>query len=183
MKIIHAKGALRIRIIWMAGLSIIFMLFDVVAILYGESGGVSLLVGCGCFYMPLLIFSGLWIYHTHWIQYGKGKIIIRRVSKKRINGIPKGKWENREDEFLVEDIEAYGLSEKIFGYSVERHRCSARYDVECFFQLKGGRKIGFEMICYLPTDMEELFNYIFEETGLEFQPPEIIKRKKKKSRK
>lgn len=179
MKLIRAKRALTTRIGCMAGLFIIFTLFGVVSILYGDDDGVVLLIMC-CFYVPLLLFSGLRIYHTHWIQYGKGKIIIRRVSKKRINGISKGKWENREDEFLVEDIEAYGLSEKIFGYSVECHRCSARYEMECFFQLKGGRKIGFEMICYLLKDMEELFNYIYEETGLEFQPPEIMKRKKKR---
>lgn len=36
--------------------------------------------------------KGVKIYRTHWIKYGGGKVIIRRISKDRVNGKPTGKY-------------------------------------------------------------------------------------------
>lgn len=75
-------------------------------------------------------FLGSRIYNIHWILYGNGKVVIRRVSKKRDSGEIIGGWEDNEDEFLLKDIEAYGSSSDILGHSVERHRCSSRYEAD-----------------------------------------------------
>jgi hypothetical protein len=50
-------------------------------------------------------------------------------------------WENREDTFLLEEIDAYGLSWQVLGSYVEYHRSSGRFlTTECFFRLKNGKK-------------------------------------------
>ncbi len=74
-----------------------------------------------------------------------GEVIIRRVSKELVNGLPSGKWLDREDEFLLEEIEAYGLSMQVLGTFVEYHKSNrGSLTTECFFQLKDGRRIGYE---------------------------------------
>ncbi len=40
---------------------------------------------------------------------------------------------------------------------------------ECFFRLKNGKRLGCEMKFYLPEQLEELFRYIYEETGIKLQ--------------
>lgn len=113
-------------------------------------------------------FLGLSIYCTHWIKYGNGKVIIKRVI--RISGYgPIGSWVNDEDEFLVEDIASYGLSMDIFPHSVEHHMSSEGYlETECFFQLKNGEIIGYEIKYYLKKDLYTFYRYISSETGLRF---------------
>ena len=39
---------------------------------------------------------------------------------------------------------------------------------ECFFQIKGGKQVGFEMM-YYTKKLQELFDYIYDETGIEFK--------------
>lgn len=81
-----------------------------------------------------------------------------------------GGWENREDEFQLEEIAAFGLSKQVLPYSVEYHRSSGgRLETECFFQLKNGKMIGYEMLYYMDKDIDMFFRYISENTGLEFQ--------------
>ncbi len=38
-----------------------------------------------------------------------------------------------------------------------------------FFRLKNGKRLGCEMKFYLPEQLEELFRYIYEETGIKLQ--------------
>lgn len=184
MKILHARGSLvNYLALFSTPLTIFIFIWicfwgegviDYVIFLFiAIASAISILIGA---------FLGLRIYNTHWILYGNGKVIIRRVSKKREGGGMIGGWEDNEDEFLVEDIEAYGLSSDILGHSVEYHLCSSRYEAECFFQLKGGKRIGYETSCYLAKDMKEFFDYIVEETGLEFQPPEKLRWNRKNKR-
>lgn len=114
------------------------------------------------------IFFGLSIYCTHWIKYGEGKIVIRRVIKIGGYGLL-GSWVNDEDEFSVGDIESYGLSMDVLPHSVEYHMSSGGYlATESFFRLKNGQMIGYEINYYLKKDMAAFWDYISAETGLEF---------------
>lgn len=174
MKTLHAKREL---VIFLALFSVPASIFIFLGVCLWGEGEVGPAVFCFINFVIFILIGtclGLWMYCTHWIRYGSGKVVIRRISKKYENGRTISWWKNNEDEFLVGDIEGYGLSREILGRFVEHHLCSARYNTECFFELKGGRKIGCEMICYFSKDMKEFFNYIFEETGLEFQPPETL---------
>ncbi|MDE7367727.1 MAG: hypothetical protein K2N24_10260, partial [Lachnospiraceae bacterium] len=145
MKTLRAKGALRLGFAFSAVPSVIIILLGAYEFWEGD-------IDDGIFYILfslLLIllgtFVGIRIYRTHWIRYGNGKIIIRRVSKERVNGVPVGKWKNREDTFLLEEIEANGLSWQVLGHYVEYHRSSGRsLTTEVFFQLKNGKRIGYE---------------------------------------
>jgi hypothetical protein len=107
---------------------------------------VSIIMGLVIYSILLILvgaFGGLRIYCTHWIKYGNGKVVIRRVSKERVNGRAVGKWENREDTFLLEEIDTYGLSWQVLGNYVEYHRSSGKsLTTECFF-VKGREKIGY----------------------------------------
>lgn len=44
-----------------------------------------------------------------------------------------------------------------------------KLETECFFRLKNGEMIGYEVGYYGSKDIDDLYHYIFEETGLEFQ--------------
>ncbi len=128
------------------------------------------LIFIGIFNFSLFLFAGLKTYYTHWIKYGDGKVIIRRVSKELINGLPSGKWLDREDEFLLEEIEAYGLSMQVLGTFVEYHKSNrGSLTTECFFQLKDGRRIGYETGYYTRKTEREFFSYILKGTGLELK--------------
>lgn len=113
------------------------------------------------------------IYCTHWIKYGDGKVIIKRARKELVNGRPVGKWKREEEEFLLEDLESCGMSLPVLGEYVEFNPVM-RYGIskECFFQLKNGKKLGCEVKYYVPEDLEELFRYIYEGTGIIFQENE-----------
>ena len=123
-----------------------------------------------CFFHSVGIFRTVRTYRTHWIRYGDGKVVIRRVSKKCVDGKAVGKWKNREDEFGIEEIEAYGISYPVLGYFLEHHQTSIIPAVqECFFRLKDGRMIGYSMGHYKSKEIQEFFDYISETTGLKFQ--------------
>lgn len=114
------------------------------------------------------------IYFTHWIKYGDGKVIIKRARKELVNGRPAGKWKREEEEFLLEDLESCGMSLPVLGEYVEFNPVM-RYGIskECFFQLNNGKKLGCEVEYYAAEDLDELFRYIYEETGIIFQEKEI----------
>lgn len=183
MKILHAYGALVISIGIASGASVIFIFLSLVDMVEGKID-YAMLEG---FFVLILILTaavgGLRIYCTHWIMYGNDKIVIRRVSKERVNGRAVGKWKNREDTFLLEEIEAYGLSWPVLGQCVEYHRSSGgSLTTEVFFQLKNGKKIGFEMGYYTKA-IDEFIQYIHDKTGIEFQDGKKEKSKRGKSKK
>ena len=110
------------------------------------------------------------IYCTHWIKYGNGKVIIKRARKDYVNGRPAGKWEIGEEEFLLEDLDSCGMSLPVLERYVEFNPIMKNGNSEeCFFQLKNGKRLGCEMKFYLQEDLDELFRYIYEEAGIEFQ--------------
>lgn len=119
------------------------------------------------------VCPGIRIYCTHWMKYGDGKVVIKRLRKELINGRPTGRWKSGEEEFLLKDLESCGVSLPVLGEYVEYHPIMS-YGVskECFFQLKNGKMQGNEMRYYLPEEMDELFRYIYEETGIVFQTGE-----------
>lgn len=104
MKILRANGSLAGVVLMLGAVELLFIWLwlctaeDVIFLLF-----------------PPIIFipAALWaimLHATHWIRYGQGKLVIRRVSKMWQSGWPPavGKWQKREDEFLLEDIEVYG---------------------------------------------------------------------------
>ena len=115
-------------------------------------------------------YDGISIYCKNSITYGNGKIIVRHVGKEYVDGVAVGGWKIKEDEFLLEELEAYGMSWDILGHSVEEHPGTmVNAASEAFFRLKDGRTIGYVSIDYTRWQANELFRYIQEETGLEVQ--------------
>lgn len=110
MKTLHAKGALILCLAFSGVPSVILLLLSVTEFLEGDIDDGIYLVLHSILFILLGAFLGIRTYCTHWIRYGNGKVVIKRVSKERVNGRPVGKWKNREDTFLLEEIEAYGLS-------------------------------------------------------------------------
>lgn len=172
MKTLHANGALVLPLGSAGAVGIAMILLGIYAALEGDTDTLT-----GFLLMTVLLLfvgavAGMRIYRTHWIKYGDGTIIVRRVSKELVNGRPVGKWQNREDTILLKDLELYGVSREILGHDVEYHRSGAKgplsIAVEWFFQLKDGKVIGFEAVYYTRWQAKELFRYIYEETGIKF---------------
>ncbi len=170
MKIVHAKGAMLVGVGICGACSLSTICFGAYSFYEGDiKGGTGFMI-ISIVLIMIGIITGLSIYCTHWIKYGNKSVIIKRVSKKSVNDRPIGKWEKREDEFLLEELVAYGLSRGILPHSVEFHRSSGgTLETECFFRLKNGEMIGYEVGYYMPKDIDAFYRYIFEETGLEFQ--------------
>ena len=168
MKTIHAKGLIvpELSIVAFVGAIMVF----------------SMGIKEWKFWLPIeivLIFliglACIKIYLTNWIKYGEGKVIIRRVSKDldystSMYGRPIGKWESKEDEILLEEIESYGYTWALLGMgrTVEYHG-SGRYQIEYCFLLKDGKKVGFNMM-YYGMEIDALFRYIYEAPGIEVTP-------------
>ncbi|MCM1083439.1 MAG: hypothetical protein NC393_04885 [Clostridium sp.] len=170
MKTLRAKGALILNLAFSGVPGVIIILLGINAFCEGHIDEGIWFVFVSMLFVLVGLFAGLRIYCTHWIQYGDGKVVIRRVSKDRINGRPIGKWKNREDTFLLEEIDAYGLSWQVLGYYVEYHRSSGgSLTTEYFFQLKNGKRIGYEIVYYTRKEEKEFLRYIYEKTGIEFQ--------------
>ena len=170
MKTLHAKGSLVLCLAFSGLPSGILILLSVNEFWNGYIDDGIFLMLCSMMFLLLGAFAGIRIYCTHWIRYGNERVVIKRVSKDRVNGRPVGKWKNREDTFLLEEIEAYGLSWQVLGYYVEYHRSSGgSLTTEVFFQLKNGKRIGYEMGYYTRRAEEEFFRYIYDNTGIEFQ--------------
>lgn len=173
MRTLHAIGALILCLAFSGVSGMILILLGINAFWEGRMDeGIFLIIGAILFIL-FGVFAGLRIYRTHWIRYGDGKVTIRRVSKERVNGRPVGKWENREDTFLLEEIDCYGLSWQVLGQYVEYHRSSGRsLTTECFFQLKNGKRIGYETAYYTRKGEEVFWRYLYEGTGIALQRDE-----------
>lgn len=170
MRTLHANGALMIGMAFSSVPCVILIFLGVHAVWKGNTNeGIFHIMGAILF-MLLGVFAGLRIYLTHWIRYGDGKVTIRRVSKERVDGRPSGKWENREDTFLLEEIDTYGLSWQVIGQYVEYHRSSGKsLTTEWFFQLKSGKRIGYETVYYTRKGEEAFLRYLYEGTGIALQ--------------
>lgn len=86
MKTLYAKKALTVGLVFSALVCIPSALSAAYFFGTGKPGG-------GILYIIILLFGGyagvykgVKIYRTHWIKYGGGKVIIRRISKDRENG-------------------------------------------------------------------------------------------------
>ena len=168
-KRIYAKSALLACLILMIPIVICFLLE-----IYGIeeiniAGRISLIV-LFIWYLSLMGYAGF-AQGSHWIKYGNGKVVVRRVSRECVNDRPVGKWRKREDTFSVEEIEAYGLSRKVLGHDLERHLCKIYKapSLECFFRLKSGKMIGCSIEFYPRREMKAFFTYLYEKTGIPLQ--------------
>lgn len=170
MKTLHAKGALVLCLAFSGVPSVILFLLSVNAFWEGDIDDGIYLVLHSVLFILLGAFLGIRTYCTHWIEYGNERVVIRRVSKECVNGRSVGKWKNREDTFLLDEIVAYGLSWQVLGHYVEYHKSSGgSLTTEVFFQLKNGKRIGYETVYYTRREEEEFFRYIHDKTGIEFQ--------------
>lgn len=172
MKTLHANGALVLSLVSTGTVGIVMVLLGINAGLEGDTDSLMVSITVAVLLLFVGAVAGMRIYRTHWIKYGDGTIIVRRVSKELVNRRPVGKWQNREDTILLKDLESYGMSMKILGHEVEYHRSGAKgprsIAMEWFFQLKDGKVIGFEAAYYTRWQAKELFRYIYEETGIKF---------------
>ena len=142
-----------------------------------EEGNIS--GGIGWLSLSILLWGLVYLliprYRANCIWYGNGKIIIKRELQNIVNGRPVGKWEVKEDEFLLEEVEIYGLSEQVLHHHVEHHPSNnvavhiAGLSRECFFQLKDGRRISYESLYYIRKEERKLIRYVHDEAGIEFQ--------------
>ena len=169
METIHTKGIFMLELGIVAAVGVIMMFF--------------LGIKEWKFWLPIEIALILWvslvctkIYLRNWIKYGEGKVIIQRVSKDldysgSIYGMPTGKWKSKRDEILLEEIEAYGYSWALLGMgrTVECHNEFRQNQIEYCFLLKDGKKVGFNMM-YYGMEIDALFRYIYEATGIEVTP-------------
>lgn len=170
LKTLHAKGIL-VKIIKQFGIPVmILILFALFQFLKNYMMGGTLIILLTIISVFMVTSGDIRLYRTHQIQYGNGKVLIRRFSKRIVDNVPVGEWEVREDEFSMDEIVAYGLSWQILGYYVEYH-CSSQKSIatECFFQLKDGRRIGYEMTYYTKRQEEEFMKYLYEGTGIAFR--------------
>ena len=78
-------------------------------------------------------------------------------------------FRSREDEFLLEEIDSYGMSWQVLGGFVEYHLSRRGAVSECFFQLKNQKRIGCETLYFDFEEEEKFFRYLFENAGIGFQ--------------
>lgn len=107
-------------------------------------------------------------YSSQLIMYGNKKVTVKRCSIKCIHdGIPIGEREERIDEFFLDELEAYGLSHQYLEHRVEfNYHPGVKGCTELFFQLKSGKKIGYDIMYCNNREIEDFFNYIYDETGI-----------------
>ncbi len=169
MKTLYAKKAVVIGLRFSALIDITLAVCVVQPFIAGKTGTVAFYIILMLFYGYVGVYKGVKIYRTHWIKYGDGRVIIRRISKDRVNGRPTGKWQTREDEFLLEEIDSYGMSWQVLGGFVEYHLSRRGAVSECFFQLKNQKRIGCETLYFDFEEEEKFFRYLFENAGIGFQ--------------
>lgn len=165
LKILHAKALLAWGIT--GGIFIEFA-FIVMCLISEENRAMPLIITI--LWALGLVVGMIRTYRGIWIQYGDGKIVVRRYSTEEVNGRPVGKRRYREDEFLLEDIKMYGDSMSILGKFVDYYAANTiSGSYEYFFKLKNGKYIGFLGTNYMQEQMLELNRYIKDETGIEFK--------------
>lgn len=167
MKTLHANGPLVGGTLMLGLVELLLIWLDICTPQFGSS-----MVFLICF-IPV-VFWAIKIRSTHWIRYGEGKLVIRRVSKMWQSGWPPavGKWQNREDEFLLEDIESWGDAEQFLGRGRHLEYPPGGYDKygfmrEILFRLKNGRKVTFMTSHFTKKQVEELFRYLRDEGKIE----------------
>lgn len=131
---------------------------------------IFLSINCICFFMFCIGLLGLLnkVISTYWIKYGNGQIVIQRISKDMVIGGQGGKWRSRRDVIMLQEIELYGPSVQLLGKNVEWPLGGGGgLSYEYFFQLKDGRRIGFDGSYYTRRQKAELFRYIYDTTGIE----------------
>ena len=169
MKTICARATIMVGMGPAIGIGIVMGIYAFVALFDDRfiDVGVSLVI------FATLIFLGVWFIckismRDYWIKYGDGRIIIHRYSK--ILNARGSKMERRENEFLLEEIELYGASAIILGKNVELSGSQGgalSWSYEYFFQLKDGKRIGFDATIFGRFQLAELSRYIYGETGIE----------------
>lgn len=172
MKTLRAKGGLAINIVFSGVIGVILIILSIAYAAWEEDIGfliLSIIVTIP--FNLLVVLACLGRYRQNSITYGNGRVVIRRYSREIVDGIPVGEGKIREDEFLLEELESYGLSSWILGSSLEEHSSSSRktHNTEVFFRLKDGKLIGYAKRDYTRKQEKEFFSYIYEKTGIEFQ--------------
>ena len=168
-KRIYAKSALLVCLIFMIPI-VICLLWGIYKIVERNIADSIGLIALFIYFLLLNGYAGF-CQGSHWIKYGNGKVVVRRVSKECVNDRPVGKWKKREDTFSLEEIETYGLSRKVLGHDLERHFCKSYKapSLECFFRLKSGKMIGCSIEFYPRREMKAFFTYLYEKTGIPLQ--------------
>lgn len=133
------------------------------------------------FWTFLALFGGIliiyiWgysrIHKRHWIKYGERKIVLCRETKEIVNGCAVGFFKTKIIEISVDDISSYGRAWKIPRTYIDTFRSGYIMGVPYAFVLNDGRMIFFEGIHYSEKQLDELFDYIYKETG-----KKVIKKK------
>lgn len=119
----------------------------------------------------ILVLSEWKHYRTHWLMYGDGKIIVRRITGKYLNtyGGMETDCISREDEVLLEELAAYGFSNQFMNGKTKGADVQGgnyNFYMELFFELKNGKKIWYNACGCRDKDMRDLQQYIYDETGL-----------------
>lgn len=177
MKTLHAKKSLIMGALLGLLPGIMLIPLGACCILEGEiiEGVLGITIPIVC--MLIGASDGIVIYCTHYLKYGYGKVAIKRISKNLADRRKSGKWKIEEDEILLEEIDTYGLSFQELGHYVECHRSIRNRAgmMECFFRMKDGKMLGFEMNYYTDEQIKDFINYIYDETGIEFKGMDVNK--------
>ncbi len=174
MKTIHANGLMVINLaVDLTGIMLI-----VAGLAYWEELGMASIV-TGILLIIVVSLACIIRYRSHWIKIGEGKVIVchetKKIKKSSITGWakPVGRWQKKEDEILVEEIEIYGYTLEVVKnanwveYNRSRGGGGLSTAKEICIILKDGRKIGFEATYYTIWQQEEILNYLRDETGIE----------------
>ena len=154
MKTIKARGTIISFLPSVIKLEVIFIILCVASRLRGMTGvfiwALVVTIWCNLGVLLLIIFK----YRQYSIMYGNGKVVIA-------NGLVTGQFKIKKDEILLEELEAY---------SVEYYNNKARADAAmAYFQLKDKERTGYVFGYYSRKQLNEFFQYIYEETGIEVQ--------------
>ena len=124
----------------------------------------------------VILIINIWGYmrirKRHWIKYGDRKIIICRETKEIENGHAVGFFKTKIIEISVDDISSYGRAWKIPRKYIDTFRSGYIMGVPYAFVLNDERMIFFEGVHYSDKQLDELFDYIYNETG-----KKVIKKK------
>ena len=134
---------------------IIFIIGIVVGWLRGFKGNSIALIICVILYNLLFLFRGISLYRQYSIMYGNGKVVIK-------HGLVRGESSKfKQDEFLIEEIESYSV--------VYYHNYARLGSIVAYFQLKDKERTGYVFGYYPREQLNEFFQYIYEETSIEVQ--------------
>lgn len=175
MKTLHAKGIIIISTL-MSFIPIPLLVYVWIGYYEGASSRDDFLLIIGMEIVIILYYgiAGWKVYMHNSIQYGEGKLVVRRYTKLAYNGTSVGRRARREDIIVLSELEQYGSSCELLGYKVEsRNGGMDNYGIrkpmwtEIYFQLKDGRRIGgVEPFYYYPKEWKALCDYIYQETGI-----------------